>query len=429
MTNTVLAPVIELLATKYRTKKGFLRYFTTLHMMVMTHRCNHRCKYCHASSEDADKRKWDMSLGTVKNCVDIIFQTPSPSAKIEFQGGEPSLNMEAVEYTVNYAKKLNKERKKDLTFVLCTNLASIDEDTISFIKENDILVSSSLDGPKELHDENRVLRYGRSSYEAFVSNLEKVRSSIGHENVSALMTTTMRSLDKFPEIIDEYVRQGFQGIFLRSLNPYGYAKKDEAILGYDISQFVEAYRKGVEHIIDLNLKGISFVEYFASLLLSRMLTPFATGFVDLQSPAGSGICGVIYDHNGDVYPSDEARMLAKMGDRRFLLGNVNRDSFTDIFNSETLKEMTSKSCLEVIPGCATCAFQPYCGADPVRNYSTQGDVVGHQPTSESCEKNKGIIEYLFGLIEKGNEDVIDVFWSWITNRSLNEVRGESIAPN
>ena len=42
-----------------------------------------------------------------------------------------------------------------------------------------------------------------------------------------------------------------------------------------------------------------------------MLTPFATGFVDLQSPAGVGISGAIYDYDGSVYVSDEARMMAR----------------------------------------------------------------------------------------------------------------------
>ena len=47
------------------------------------------------------------------------------------------------------------------------------------------------------------------------------------------------------------------------------------------------------------------------------MTPFSTGFVDLQSPSGAGIAGAIYYYNGDVYPTDEARMLAEMGDQSF----------------------------------------------------------------------------------------------------------------
>ncbi len=33
---------------------------------------------------------------------------------------------------------------------------------------------------------------------------------------------------------------------------------------------------------------------------------------------------VIYDHDGRLYPSDEARMLAAMGDDAFALGHVSK---------------------------------------------------------------------------------------------------------
>jgi len=49
--------VVDMLAIKYRTKKAFLLNFTALHMIVVTARCNSRCKYCHASSEDVDKSR------------------------------------------------------------------------------------------------------------------------------------------------------------------------------------------------------------------------------------------------------------------------------------------------------------------------------------------------------------------------------------
>ena len=39
------------------------------------------------------------------------------------------------------------------------------------------------------------------------------------------MTTTKLSLGRVREIIDEYVAQGFRGIFLRPMSPYGFAVK------------------------------------------------------------------------------------------------------------------------------------------------------------------------------------------------------------
>lgn len=427
LTDTTLTPVVDLLATKYRTKREYLKNFTALHMVVVTLRCNQRCHYCHASSQPVDQKRWDMDYETALNVVQKIMATPSPTVKIEFQGGEPLLNLPVIKTIVKEAKKLNRRLHKDLSFVVCTNLTLMDELTLRYLKKEGITVSTSLDGPRQIHDRHRVMRDGSSSYEKFIRNLHLSRSILGHDHVNPLMTTTADSLSHLQEIIDEYVAHGFQGIFLRHINPYGYARGDSPYLksfSYSMTEYLEAYKKALLYIIRLNLEGTPLVEDYATILLSRILTPFSTGFVDLQSPTGAGISGAVYDYNGDVFPSDEGRMLAKMGDRRFYLGNVNQHSYWDIFQSPVLRELIEVSCVETLPGCHSCAFQSYCGSDPVRNYAVQGTLVGHQPTSDFCEKNQTIIQFLLELIQQNDPDVMDVFWSWITNRPLSQVRGE-----
>jgi len=423
VTDSDVVPIVDLLATKYRTRKAFLKNSTALHMMVVTIRCNHCCRYCHASSEHPENAGWDMTPTTAKKVVDMIFRTPSPQIKIEFQGGEPLLNWETIKETVTYAEDKNKKAKRNLEFVLCTNLTLVDEEMLFFMKDHGIQVSTSLDGPRDLHDKNRVLRGGGSSYEVFLDKLALTRRHLGDDSVSALMTTSTESLNRMTDVVDEYVRRGFRGAFLRALNPYGFAKRDSEVLGYSIKDFLQSYKKTLEYIIHLNLKGTYFEEFFATLLLSRILTPFSTGFMDLQSPTGAGLCGVMYDFNGDVYPSDEGRMLAKTGDNEFLMGNVRNDDYEEVFSGKTLRNVVNKSCVETLPGCSWCAFQPYCGADPVRNYSEQGDIVGHRPTSDFCKKHMGIMKHLFELVHLNEEDTMDVFWSWMTRRPLEEVRG------
>ncbi|MEW6386398.1 MAG: His-Xaa-Ser system radical SAM maturase HxsB [Thermodesulfobacteriota bacterium] len=427
LTDTKLTPVINLLATKYRTKREFLKSFTALHMVVTTLRCNQHCRYCHASSQPLEQERWDMSPATAVKIAHTIMASPAPVIKIEFQGGESLLNLEVVKTIVTEAKRLNRKKKKNLSFVICTNLTLMDEPTLRYLKQEGITVSSSLDGPREIHDRHRRLRTGEGSYVPFIRNLHLAREVLGHDQVHALVTITRDSLPHLQEIIDEYVALGFPGIFLRHINPYGYAleKEHRESFHYSMEEFIEAYKKALLYIIELNLKGQPLVENYATILLSRILTPFSTGFVDLQSPTGAGISGVIYDYNGDVYPSDEGRMLAKMGDRRFYLGNVHRDSYVDIFTSPVLKELIEVSCVETLPGCHSCALQTYCGADPVRNYAVQGHLAGHRPTSDFCFKHRAIITFLLEILEEDDPEVMDVFWSWITNRTLAEVRGEA----
>jgi len=410
---------IEMLSVKYRSRKSFLSNFTSLHMMVITLRCNHRCEYCQVSSESPEAYKYDMPPETAKKIVDSIFCSPSNYIKIEFQGGEPLLNWKTIETTINYSKELNKIYQKKLEFVICTNLTLIDNEKIDFINEHNVSISTSLDGPKNIHDQNRILRVGGSSYDLFHSKLSLCKDNIKHFNVSALMTTSINNIYKFKEVIDEYIKFGFEGIFFRSLNPYGLAKKQANKLSYPVAKFLKAYEEGLNYIIEINISGTRFVEYYTSLLFRRIMTPFSTGFVDLQSPSGAGISGVIYDYNGDVYPADEARMLSRMGDKYFLLGNVNKKKYLEIFNGDKIQNIVKNSCVETLPQCSSCVYQAYCGVDPIRNYLERKDLVGHRPTSSFCKKHIGLFDILFRKIRNNNPEEMNVLWSWITNRNIS----------
>ena len=403
---------IQKAAAKYRSRKAYLRDFTSLHMMVVTLRCNQRCEYCQVSCAEQDAHKYDMSVDTAYKIVDTVFESPSKAIKIEFQGGEPTLHFNVVSKTVLYARKKQKDSDKDIHFVLCTNLTAITKEQLIFCRDNNVSISTSLDGPKLLHDKNRVLRLGDSSHDLFIRNLTLAREIVGKESVDALMTTTALSLKGIPAVIDEYLALGFNGIFLRSLNPYGFAAEKANLLGYDMYQFVEAYIEALKYIFAIN-KERFFFEYFATLLLSRILTPFSTGFVDLQSPAGTGISGAIYDYDGSVYPSDEARMLARMGDPHFRLGNVYSDSYKAIFGGIKLRNIIKDACVEVTPSCAYCVYQAYCGTDPVRNYLESGCEVRKMEGTPFCIKHKGVFDYLFSLLADMSEAEENIIWGWI----------------
>jgi uncharacterized protein len=77
----------ELLAAKYRTRQARLPEFTALHLFVVTLRCDHSCQYCQVSRVSEDRTAYDMTPETADRAIDLMFQSPSPYLKIEFQGG------------------------------------------------------------------------------------------------------------------------------------------------------------------------------------------------------------------------------------------------------------------------------------------------------------------------------------------------------
>jgi His-Xaa-Ser system radical SAM maturase HxsB len=401
---------IELLATKYRTKKAFLEGFTKLHLFVVTLRCDHTCRYCQVSRVTAERSPFDMSEETASRAIGLMFRSPSPFLKVEFQGGEPLLNFDLIRYIVERIRERKEAEGRRIEYVIATNLSPLTDDMLDYLRSRRILLSTSLDGFESLHNLNRP-RPGNNSYALTIHNLERAREALGHDRVAAVMTTTQASLAYPREIVDEYVRLGFDSIFLRPISPYGFAAKTGEALRYETFHFIDFYRQSLERIIEVNRAGVDFVEVYAQILLTKILTPFSSGYVDLQSPAGTGLGAVAYNYDGDVYASDESRMLAEMGDRSFRLGNVHRESYEEMFGGETMRALAAGSILETMPGCAECAFLPYCGADPVFNHRTQRDTIGHRPTSAFCSKNMAILRHLFALL-RGRDPFVRALFTW-----------------
>ena len=386
----------DLLAIKLRSRYERLADFTSLHMFVVTLRCEHSCQYCQVSRQSDNKLQFDMSLADADAALGLALRSPSPAIKIEFQGGEPLLNFGLVQHIVVEAKR--RSAGKRLAFVIATNLALVDREMLAFCYEHEIDISTSLDGPRDLHNANRP-RPGNDSYEKTVAGIRLVREFLGRGKVSALMTTTEASLGRIKDIVDEYVSQDFDGIFLRPLSPHGFAIKTKAYMRYNTDRWLDFYRKGLEYIIALNKQGIAMAEFYASTILAKMFTSRDPGFVDLMSPSGIGIAAVIYNYDGYVYASDESRMMAETGDQHFQLGHVRQNSYADIFLSPKLIEPLEDSFAYSNPMCHDCAFEPYCGADPVFHWALYKDHVGRKPESEFCRRNMAIFRHLITLME------------------------------
>lgn len=402
---------LDLLALKYRTKQHRVAQFTALHIFVVTLRCDYTCKYCQVSRRMEGAEAYDMSRDIALRSLELMFMSPSKSLKIEFQGGEPLLNFDLIKFIVASAIDMNLEDKRDLQFVITTNLTFVDQDLLDFCKAYGIYLSTSLDGPQELHNKNRP-RPNKDGYQKTIEGIKKIQDQIGQDKVSALMTTTSQSLKQPMQIIDEYVRQNLHSIFLRPLSPYGFAIKTKQMEKYNIDNWMEFYKVGLEYIIDLNKAGYYMAEQYTTIILRKILTPQNPGYVDLQSPAGIGISAVVYNYDGDVYASDEARMLKEMGDDKFKLGNVFDDDYGELFGSDVLLDSLENSLPESAPMCSDCGLITFCGADPVYHYATQGDVVGKKPLSFFCKKNTSIIEHIFELLD--DEDNRKILESWIT---------------
>jgi uncharacterized protein len=401
---------LQLLAMRLRSRMAFLQQPTALHIFVVTLRCEHSCPYCQVSRRSVDRERFDMSEDTAICALRIALAAPAPTIKIEFQGGEPLLNFPLIQQIVEAARRKAPDGKK-LEFVIASNLALLTDEVLDFCRVNSILLSTSLDGPGDLHNRNRP-RPGGNSHQLAVEGIRRAQTALGRDRVGALMTTTEASLERVEDIIDEYLRLDLDGIFLRPLSPYGFAVKTKQFDKYGGQDWLKFYERGLRYILEVNKNGRHFPEFYASLLLKRLLTDVPIGYVDLRSPAGIGLGALVYNYDGRVFASDEGRMLAEMGDRSFELGDVAKDDYTSLILSDKLIGLIGGSLAQCSPECASCAFEPHCGSDPVYHHATQADPVGIKPLSEFCARQKAVLRLLIELLEDSPEDAA-VLRHWI----------------
>lgn len=405
------------MSVAYARKNEFLAFGPTLHIIVTTLRCNHKCQYCHAAVAPMTAKNMDMTEETAKKVVDTIFYTSSNSLTIEFQWGESLINWDIVKYIVEYAKIQAFHLHKTVSFALVSNLTLMDDEKMQYILDNGIHISTSLDGDEETHNYNRTFKWG-NSFKQVTGWIRKINAEYekrGLRNkVWALMTTTKKSLPRYKEIIDTYVSLGLDSIFLRSLNPYGFAAADLKKLGYTTDEFIEFYHKSMDYILELNKKWIKFRESLSSVYLLKILTDKDPNYLDERSPCGACIGQVAYNYDGKIYSCDEGRMLGRMGDDNFLmtpLQDTGAETYKAMIESETTKIMVQASTLDGLPGYNDSVYKSYIGVCPIHSYKMSGNIIPNYTKDQKKVLDYAVLDYIFlKLRVMENQKIFD---SWL----------------
>lgn len=391
-----------------RRLKSYVHKSTSLHIFVVTSRCNLQCVYCQAKANSGNS-SGHMGPDIARKAVDIALQTPAKRLTFEFQGGEPLSNFDAIREIITYTEKNNKS--KIIDFALVSNLALLTDEKLDFLASHNVSISTSLDGPKNLHDSNRRCVGPGSSYDLLYRGVAKMRKK--GLRVGGIQTTTRASLPHPKEIVREYLKLGSSGVFLRPLTPLGYASSQWGLIGYSPEEYVQFYRQAFEEILSINQDGTVFPEQYASLLLKRILKGRGLDYMELRSPCGAGIGQLAYNYDGNVYTCDEARMVAEDGDQSFLLGNVTTHSYSDLVTCDVCRTTCAASITESVPGCCDCVYQPFCAVCPVVNYAVEKDLLPRSVKSYRCRINRGILDFLFGLLREEDCVTMRILNSWV----------------
>jgi uncharacterized protein len=165
-------------------------------VMNLTNQCNLSCQYCYEFGADKlatpeGKPKF-MDVATAKTSVDFLLAQSGDrrSIHITFFGGETLMNFPLLKEVVAYGNQRATEQGRHIDFSLTTNATLLTPAIIEFLSENNIGVTVSMDGPKEMHDHLRVFANGRGSYDIIEPKVRALIQNHRTRPITARVTLT-----------------------------------------------------------------------------------------------------------------------------------------------------------------------------------------------------------------------------------------------
>jgi radical SAM protein with 4Fe4S-binding SPASM domain len=371
---------------------AFLDDGPSLHILVVTTDCDLRCVYCQA--EALPDRAGRMTPETARLCVDRSFETPADAFTIEFQGGEPLLNMPAVQAAIDQAHHNQELTGKTVQLSIVSNFARPRMDAeFRYLIENDFGVCVSLDGPAEVHDFNR--RQGhRGCFEQVKSNIRRYgelrKEMLGKDpEMAALMTTTKKTLPYAQALVETYRELGFEKVTVRPVAALGRGRSLSSSVACSNEEFVAFWQEVVGLVLDLRSAGVVAHEELLDFSLQRLFG-IDPRFLDTRSPCGAACGQVAYFVDGSMFACDEGRMLQSP---RFRLGCVTNDTLRSAVTSPAALAVSDASIIDAY-GCDSCGFKPYCGACPVLHQAEDETLHSVPEKYDRCSIAKEVNKYI-----------------------------------
>jgi serine-type anaerobic sulfatase-maturating enzyme len=294
--------------------------------------CNLACSYCFFLDKEAmhPGSSFRMDDETLEAYVrGLIEAHRTDRVTFAWQGGEPTLM--GLDFFRRVAALQDRYRRPGMTFenTIQTNGTRIDAAWAAFLAEHGYLVGISIDGPRPLHDGNRVDKGGNATFDDVMRGLRLLQE---HKVEFNVLTTVNRLNGDYPLEVYRFLR-------------------DE--VGTDWMQFIPVVERVDEQGRPDPMRGMSAsVRSVRPEQFGRFLTAIwdewihnDVGRVYVQTfeaairnhfgAAGSGLCvfnetcgaGLALEHNGDLYSCDH------FVEPEHRLGNIRQVPMVDLVGS------------------------------------------------------------------------------------------------
>ncbi len=353
--------------------------------LTVTNNCNMRCSYCYEDSPEGEKLNfegacsmtYDIACGAIKDALNNYDEVKS----IMFFGGEPTLEMPLIESICEFISQQSKKHDKKISLGMITNGTNWSSYIRDVIKKYNISTTVSIDGPKKIHDTNRIFQKGVGSFDLIAKNTKNMMA----ENVSLGIQATY-TFSHLEEDCDIYSTANFLYDCFNVRDPhivvaqFKEPKDHEKYSSKDlIYSYLDSYKKNLDSILNGDIEKVRansmLVGFLNKIILKR---PY-----DMICPAGMEIA---VSPNGDYYPCfmfiDEQQKDYKLGS---VVEGINKEYWDklDSFILHNFKQNRSE--------CTDCFAKSVCNGCIGANYNRWGDISKNEP--EHCELIKKSLRF------------------------------------
>jgi uncharacterized protein len=369
-------------------------------VLNVTESCNFACSYCIYSGKYENERHENnlkMNFETARKAIDLFSSRSKNPSSISFYGGEPLNNFDLIREVIEYAKKTHPEKK--FVFSMTSNFYNADKFLEDIIK-NEIHVNISLDGPKEIHNKNRKLKSGISTYDKIIENVAKAKEiSPDYTNLHIFYNATCENPDDLSTIIKFF--QENEQFHVSKINMV----EGKGLLGEEIKN------PNIQDIFNL------MVEYREVILSKKdpgiLRKFFDSGLKDIAlrnsevMPTELMLNGACYPGNRKLFVDTDGQfyMCEKFGGRASI-GDVNKGIEKNLVDNLIIKFLDIRN-----DYCGNCWAQRLCNLciqsskDPKEDISREG-------LAQSCNSNKSPILLAlinYALLFKKNKKLLEEY--------------------
>jgi len=129
--------------------------------------CNLSCTYCYKEDLTTPSKGDKMTFDTAVQSIEMLLkESPDqPRYNIVFFGGEPLSHMPVIRQVVSWCEERFAELDAKVDYTLTTNATLLTEELIEYFNKHRFGLTISMDGPKTMHDKNRITVGGQGTYD------------------------------------------------------------------------------------------------------------------------------------------------------------------------------------------------------------------------------------------------------------------------